>query len=117
VGKRFAVQARTVSRRWKNVLRVKSEDLQPGMVVAREVKNLDGMLMAPSGCELSERQIGILQAWGVVEVDIEASAEVAQAHDPLAQLPPETLAKITTELRGRFGSRMNSVPCRRKSSS
>lgn len=72
------------------------------MIVACEVKNLDGMLLAPSGCELSERQIGILQAWGVVEVDIEASEEAAKAHDPLSQLPPETLAQITAELRARF---------------
>ena len=72
------------------------------MVVARDVKNIDGMLLAPSGCELSERQINILQAWGVTEVEVEASEDQAKAHDPLAQLPPETLAKITAELRGRF---------------
>jgi hypothetical protein len=84
------------------VIRVKAEELQPGMVVAAEVKNLDGMLLAPSGCELSERQIGILQAWGVAEVDIEASEEAAKAHDPFAQLPPETLAKITADLRARY---------------
>lgn len=84
------------------MLRVKSEELQPGMIVARDVKNIDGMLLAPSGCELSERQINILQAWGVTELEIEAVEEMAKAHDPLAQLPPETLAKITSELRARF---------------
>jgi hypothetical protein len=84
------------------VIRVKSEELSPGMVVAREVKNIDGMLLAPAGCELSERQIGILQAWGIAEVEVEASEEQAKARDPLAQLPPETLAKITTELRALF---------------
>ena len=72
------------------------------MVVAGDVKNIDGMLLAPSGCELSERQINILQAWGVDEVDVEASKEMAQAHDPLAQLPAETLTQITTELRARY---------------
>jgi len=72
------------------------------MVVARDVKNIDGMLLAPSGCELSERQIGILQAWGVDEVEVEASEDQAKAHDPLSRLPPETLAKITGDLRGRF---------------
>ena len=84
------------------MIRVKSEELQPGMVVAREVKNIDGMLLAPSGCKLSERQIDILQTWGVVEIEIEASEEQAKARDPLAQLPPEVLAKITAELRARF---------------
>jgi hypothetical protein len=72
------------------------------MVVARDVKNIDGMLLAPSGCQLSERQINILQAWGVTEVEVEAGAEMAKAHDPLSQLPPETLAKITADLRARF---------------
>jgi len=72
------------------------------MIVARDVKNIDGMLLAPSGCELSERQIGILQAWGVAEVEIEAGEETARAHDPLAQLPPDTLARITAELRARY---------------
>ena len=72
------------------------------MVVARDVKNIDGMLLAPSGCELSERQINILQAWGVTEIEVEAGEEMAKAHDPLAQLPPETLAKLTADLRARF---------------
>ena len=72
------------------------------MIVARDVKNMDGMLLAPSGCELSERQIGILQAWGIMDVEVEATAEQPKAHDPLAQLPPELLAQITAELRGRF---------------
>ena len=84
------------------MIRVKSEALQPGMMVARDVKNIDGMLLAPSGCELSERQINILQAWGVEEVEVEASAEMARSHDPLSKLPPETLAKITADLRGRY---------------
>ena len=72
------------------------------MVVAHDVKNIDGMLLAPSGCQLSERQINILQAWGVTEVEVEAGEEMAKAHDPLSQLPPETLAKITADLRARF---------------
>ena len=72
------------------------------MVVARDVKNIDGMLLAPSGCELSERQINILQAWGVTELEVEAGEEMAKAHDPLAQLSPEVLAKLTADLRARF---------------
>ena len=72
------------------------------MVIARDVKNIDGMLLAPSGCELSERQINILQAWGVAEVEVEAGEEMAKAHDPLAQLPPGIAAKLTADLRARF---------------
>jgi len=85
-----------------SVLRVKSEKLEPGMIVARDVKNIDGTLLVPAGCTLSERQIDILQAWGVSEVEVEASQELTKSHDPLAQLPPETLAKMTEDLRNRF---------------
>jgi hypothetical protein len=84
------------------MIRVKSDALQPGMVVARDVKNIDGMLLVPSGCELSERQINILQAWGVTDLEVEAGEEVARAHDPLAQLPPETATRITADLRARY---------------
>jgi hypothetical protein len=72
------------------------------MVVACDVKNIDGMLLLPAGCELGERQIGILQAWGVTEVEVEANQEISRNHDPLAQLPPEKVAQITAELRARF---------------
>ena len=84
------------------MIRIKSEALQPGMVVARDVKNIDGMLLAPSGCQLSERQIGILQAWGITEVEVEAGEEMANPTIRSAQLPPETLARITAELRARY---------------
>jgi len=84
------------------MIRIKAEELKPGMVTAREVKNIDGMLLAPVGSVLSERQINILQAWGVTEIAIEASEEQALACDPLAQLPPESLAQITAKARARF---------------
>lgn len=71
-------------------------------MVARDVKNIDGMLLLPMGCALSERQIGILQAWGVAEVDVEASSETVRSHDPLAGLSPEQVAQLTAELRARY---------------
>lgn len=42
----------------------------------------------PSGCELSERQIGILQAWGVEEIDIEARPSACSAACCAAKLSP-----------------------------
>lgn len=84
------------------MIRLKSEALQPGMRVARDVKNIDGMLLVPSGCQLSERQIGILQAWGVAEVEVDAGEEIAKALDPLERLLPAQRASLTAELRARF---------------
>ena len=51
-------------------------------------------LLAPSGCELSERQINILQVPGAwPRREVEAGEEMAKALDPLAKLPPETLER------------------------
>ena len=80
------------------------------MTVAVDVKNIDGMLLLPAGCELKERQINILQAWGVAEIDVEASAETAAASDPLAKLSPETVAALTAELKALFWQPDESSP-------
>ena len=77
------------------------EQLQPGMVIARDVKNIDGVLLLPAGGELSERQIGILQAWGVAEVEVKAGSEADQS-DPLARLSPEEVEQLTVILRARY---------------
>ncbi len=81
--------------------RIKIDSLQPGMVVASDVKNIDQMLLIPAGCSLTERQINILRAWGVGEIEVQGSAALEEA-DPLAKLPPEVVARITAEIRSRF---------------
>jgi hypothetical protein len=72
------------------------------MKVASDVKNIDGMLMIPAGCELTERQINILQAWGVPDVEVEMSVEKVNELDPLAKLGAEAVAAITSTLRARY---------------
>jgi hypothetical protein len=81
--------------------RIKTELLQEGMVVSRDVTNIDNMLLIPNGCKLTARQIGILQAWGVTEIDVQAS-DAGSDTDPVAKLSPEKLAKLTEELRAQF---------------
>jgi hypothetical protein len=81
--------------------KIKTESVQVGMVVAKDVKNVDDMLLIPAGSALTERQLNILQCWGVAEVDVVASAGADDA-DPLASLPPEVLAKLTAEIKALF---------------
>lgn len=82
--------------------KLKLEQLKPGMVVAVAVKNMDDMLLAPSGCELTERHISILETWGITEVEVEASEETQAPVDPLSKLSPERLARLQRELREVF---------------
>src|SRR5688500_12667795 len=81
--------------------RVKTELLQEGMVVSSDVKDLDNMLLIPKGCRLTARQIGILQAWGVPQIEVAASAAIDDT-DLLAKMPPEQVEKLSQELRATF---------------
>jgi hypothetical protein len=81
--------------------RIKTEELKEGMVVITDVKNMDDMLLIPAGAKLTARQIGILQAWGVLEIDVKSDGGLSNT-DIVSKLPPETLAKLTAETRGIF---------------
>lgn len=71
------------------------------MVVGNDVKNVDSMLLVPAGCTLTARQINILNAWGVTELEV-VSAEGCEDANPLARLSKEELVRFTTEVRERF---------------
>ena len=81
--------------------RIKTDLLTAGMVVVKDVKNIDDMLLIPAGCELTDRQISILQAWGVAEIDVQASAATASG-DPMSALSPERAAEVTAEIKAIF---------------
>ena len=81
--------------------RIKTEHLLEGMKVVTNVKNIHDMLLIPAGCELSERQIGILQAWGVEEVEVQHSP-TTEASDPVARLSAEDRARMEAEIQQRF---------------
>jgi hypothetical protein len=93
---------------------VKLESLQVGMVVTTDVRNMDNMLLIPAGCALSERQIDVLNAWGIPEVQVQASDDSEESTDILQRLPPETLAKITAELEELFWEPIEKNPVQRE---
>ncbi len=82
--------------------KIKIEALKEGMVVATDVKNMDNMLLIPSGATLTTKQIGILEAWGVTEVAVESSNATEDSGDPLSALPPEKAAALTEEIKALF---------------
>jgi len=81
---------------------VKLEALQVGMIVTTDVRNMDNMLLIPSGCALTERQIDVLSAWGIGEIQVETCDGPEETLDILQQLPGEVLAQLTEELRAAF---------------
>ena len=85
----------------KYMPRIKTEQLEEGMVVSSDVKNIDNMLLIPSGCQLTKRQIGILQAWGVTEIDVASGGKEGDT-DVLTKLSEEELQLLKLEVRNRF---------------
>lgn len=81
--------------------RIKTELLQEGMIVSSDVKNLDNMLLIPNGCKLTARQIGILQAWGVPDIEV-MSTGAAGDTDQLTKMSPEAIEQLSAEVRATF---------------
>ncbi len=71
------------------------------MVVSADVKNIDNMLLIPSGCTLTARQIGILQAWGVDNIEVNSGGDAGNT-DLLETLPADALERLTAEVRASF---------------
>ena len=90
--------------------KVKTEALRDGMKVAADVKNMDNMLLVPSGCMITEKLINILSAWGISEVDVESCDGVEDAGDILQRLPSETLKELTAGLESIFWEAIDSSP-------
>lgn len=82
--------------------RVQTAALQIGMKVEADVRNADGMLLIPSGAELTERHLTILDSWGVAEVEVGIPEGMDDPSDPLAKLDPVELERFTAEVRSRF---------------
>ena len=89
--------------------RIKTDALEVGMVVASDVKNIDNMLLIPAGCNLTDRQINILQSWGVAEIDVQTTQSLEEA-DPLASLAPEEAARMSAEIKALFWQPDDSNP-------
>ena len=94
--------------------RVNTTALQIGMKVVDDVRNADGMLLLPSGCELTERHLTILESWGISEINVTIPDGMDDPSDPLARLDASTLAQLTEETRGRFWQLDESHPAARE---
>lgn len=84
--------------------RIKATDLKVGMKVEADVRNADGMLLIPSGCELSERHLTILESWGIEEIQAGIPEGMDDPSDLLARFDPVELERLTAEVRARFSS-------------
>jgi hypothetical protein len=77
-------------------------DLQVGMVLASEVKNMNGQLLMPSGLTINEKHLGLLKAWGITEVEVQGVNKEDVATQAAAQLDPAILAEAEAKTKELF---------------
>ena len=51
------------------------DDLKPGMILARPVRNHQGVLLLDAGARISKKNIRIFKSWGVLEVSIKGNPD------------------------------------------
>ncbi|HEY3197063.1 MAG TPA: hypothetical protein VGJ57_03525 [Nitrospirales bacterium] len=82
--------------------RLSINHVQPGMVLAKDAHTFRKQLLLPTGTVLNVKNIELMRAWGVSEVDTEGCAEPSLADvEARLQLVP-ALAAASLALDNRF---------------
>ncbi|GJL77116.1 MAG: hypothetical protein NPINA01_01050 [Nitrospinaceae bacterium] len=84
------------------VVSVRTSDLKPGMVVARDVKDLHGRLLVPAGVKASAKHLKVFKIWGVPEVFIEGKTNARIESDPLEVVDPKKKKAIEGKVKALF---------------
>ena len=76
------------------MLNLAMEDLKPGMILARPVRNLQGVLLLEAGARITKKSIRIFKSWGVNEVVIQGRRSHARRSSAEAAIADqETIVK------------------------
>jgi HD-like signal output (HDOD) protein len=79
---------------------VYTDKIKPGMVVAEEVRDVNGRLLLGKGSSIQPSHIRIFKIWGITEVKVHG--EIGIKDDPQPQIQPELLEKIKDNTRYLF---------------
>jgi hypothetical protein len=77
---------------------INAGDVHVDMVLARDVKNINGQLLMPKGLKISEKHLSLLNAWGITEVEIEGITKEEMASRTAARLDPKILAEAEADI-------------------
>ena len=79
---------------------IRTKDIQVGMTLSTDVSDKSGRLLLGKGCELTDKHILALKAWGVTSVDIEEGESALDTE--LTEIPEELMEKCRNEVAVRF---------------
>jgi hypothetical protein len=82
--------------------RINIDDLEPGMILAAEVKDRSGRVLLGPGQEITEKNLRVFRIWGVLEADVEGVEKASVDAKTMAQLDPERLRAAEAESNNLF---------------
>ena len=88
--------------------KIKVNKLQVGMVLTADVCDPNGRFLLGEGCELNDKHLKALNAWGVISVEI--SDDDMPEDTVSVDLSPEALAEIENQVIQRFRHNEESIP-------
>ena len=80
--------------------KIKVKNLQVGMTLSADVCDPNGRFLLGEGCELNEKHIKALNAWGVISVEI--NDEDMPDEDNHIEISPEIYLAIEEQVKARF---------------
>ncbi len=72
--------------------------IEPGMILASEVRDMNGRLLCGAGVEINEKHISIFRAWGVTEADIKGIEEEDVITMSKGEFSPDLIREAEAEL-------------------
>ena len=76
------------------MIRVIVEDLKPGMILAKPVRNHQGVLLLDAGIKITKKNIRIFKSWGVIEIFADGELNLSE----YAEEMPTAVVKDTAEM-------------------
>ena len=83
-----------------NVIRLKIDELKPGMILARSVYNQQELLLLENDTPLTKKRIWMLKTWGIDRVCVKGESQ--DDGGTVFETEPETGETIEMELKAKF---------------
>lgn len=78
------------------------KDIQPGMILKKELKDRSGIVLLGAGQEVTEKHLKIFKMWGIMEVDILGVTGEEVTSKTLSQIDPFLIQEAEAQFRELF---------------
>jgi len=78
------------------------EDIRPGMILGKDLKDRNGLVLLREGHEITEKHLKILKMWGIIEADIQGVTREEVISKTASQVDPDQLREVENQAREWF---------------